>query len=40
MRVMSLEAIYSQPNLSRANAAHLVYPYLLGGLVVDRPNQV
>ena len=40
MRLMGLEAIYRKPNLSRANAAHPVYPYLLRGLVVDRPNQV
>jgi putative transposase len=40
MRVMGLEAIYRKPNLSRANAAHPVYPYLLRGLVVERPNQV
>ena len=40
MRLMGLEAIYQKPNLSRANAAHRVYPYLLRHLVVDRPNQV
>ena len=40
MRLMGLEAIYQKPNLSRANAAHRVYPYLLRRLVVDRPNQV
>jgi putative transposase len=40
MRVMGLEAIYRKPNLSRANAAHRVYPYLLRGLVVLRSNQV
>ena len=40
MRLMGLEAIYRKPNLSRANAAHAIYPYLLRGVVVDRPNQV
>lgn len=40
MRLMGLEAIYRKPNLSRANAAHRVYPYLLRGLTVDRPSQV
>lgn len=40
MRVMGLEAIYRKPNLSRANAAHRVYPYLLRGLEVLRSNQV
>jgi putative transposase len=40
MRRMGLEAIYQKPNLSRANAAHRVYPYLLRHLAVTRPNQV
>jgi putative transposase len=40
MRRMGLEAIYRKPNLSRVNAAHPVYPYLLRGLAVERPNQV
>ena len=40
MRLLGLEAIYRKPNLSRANAAHRIYPYLLRGLKVDRPNQV
>jgi putative transposase len=39
MRLLDLEAIYEKPSLSRANAAHPVYPYLLRDLVVDRPNQ-
>jgi len=40
MRVMGLEAIYQKPNTSTAHPAHKVYPYLLRGLVIDRPNQV
>ena len=40
MRVMGLEAIYQKPNTSRAHPGHKVYPYLLRGLIVDRPNQV
>ena len=40
MRLTGLEAIYQKPNLSRANAAHRIYPYQLRHLVVDRPNQV
>ena len=40
MRVMGLEAIYQKPNLSRANAEHRVYPYLLRKLKVERSNQV
>jgi putative transposase len=40
MRVMALEAIYQKPNTSRKHPDHKVYPYLLRGLVIDRPNQV
>jgi putative transposase len=40
MRVMALEAIYQKPNTSRGHPAHKVYPYLLRGLAIDRPNQV
>jgi putative transposase len=40
MRVMGLEAIYQKPNLSRAQAGHRIYPYLLRKLAVTRPNQV
>jgi putative transposase len=40
MRLMGLEAIYQKPNLSRANAAHKIYPYLLRNLLVQRPDQV
>src|ERR1700722_18743639 len=40
MRVMGLEAIYQKPNISQGHADHKVYPYLLRGLMIDRPNQV
>jgi putative transposase len=40
MRVMRIEAIYQKPNTSRRHPEHVVYPYLLRGLVIDRPNQV
>ena len=40
MRVMGLEAIYQKPNTSRSHPGHKVYPYLLRGLAIDRPNQV
>jgi putative transposase len=40
MRVMGLEAIYQKPNTSRSHPGHKVYPYLLRGLVIDRPNLV
>ena len=37
---MDLVAQYPKRNLSLANQAHKVYPYLLRGLVIDCPNQV
>lgn len=40
MRTMGLTAQYPKRNLSLANQAHKVYPYLLRNLVIDRPNQV
>jgi len=40
MRVMGIEAIYQKPNTSKGHPDHKVYPYLLRGLTIDRPNQV
>jgi putative transposase len=40
MRLMGLWAIYQKPNTSRPDPEHKVYPYLLRGLTIDRPNQV
>lgn len=40
MRLMRLEAIYPKPDLSRPRREHAVYPYLLRGLFINRPNQV
>ena len=40
MRLMGLAAIYQAPRTSAPHPAHRVYPYLLNGLVIDRPNQV
>ena len=40
MRRMGIEAIYRRPNTSKAAAGHKIYPYLLRGLGVERPNQV
>ena len=40
MRRMGVEALYRKPNTSRRHPRHLVYPYLLRGLAVTRPNQV
>jgi putative transposase len=40
MRRMGIEALYRRPNTSQPAPGHKIYPYLLRGLVVDRPNQV
>jgi putative transposase len=40
MRLMGLRAIYQKPNTSQQHPEHKVYPYLLRGLIIDRPNQV
>ena len=40
MKKMGVEAIYRKPNLSKRHDAHLIYPYLLSDLAIDRPNQV
>lgn len=40
MRRMRIEALYRRPNTSKPAPGHKIYPYLLRGLVIDRPNQV
>lgn len=40
MRLMGIEAIYPRPKTTRPHPEHKVYPYLLRGLTIDRPNQV
>src|SRR5881227_225306 len=40
IRLLGLVAIYQRPNTSKPAAAHKIYPYLLGGLVIERVNQV
>lgn len=40
MRQMGIEAIYSKPRTSIRRIGHKVYPYLLKGLVIDKPDQV
>jgi putative transposase len=38
---MGLETLYPKPNLSKGGGRdHIVYPYLLRDLTIDRPNQV
>ncbi|EKE67165.1 transposase, partial [Oceanibaculum indicum P24] len=40
MRLMRLMPIYQKPNTSKPAKGHRTYPYLLGGLRVERPTQV
>ena len=40
MRRMGIKAIYRRPNTSKPEPGHRIYPYLLRGLPVERPNQV
>jgi putative transposase len=40
MRRMGIEAIYRKPNTSKPALGHKIYPYLLRGMAVTRPNQV
>ena len=39
MKRMGVEALYCEPNTSRRNAGHRIWPYLLRGLKIDRANQ-
>ena len=40
MKRMGIEAIYRKPHTSKPALGHKIYPYLLRGMKVDRPNQV
>ena len=40
MRRMAIETLYRKPNTSKPAPGHKIYPYLLRGLSVTRPNQV
>ena len=40
MRTMGLRAIYRWPRTSKPGPGHKVYPYLLSGMEITRPNQV
>lgn len=40
MRKMGVVAIYQKPRTSTPAPEHKKYPYLLGGLTIDRPGQV
>jgi putative transposase len=40
MKRMGVEALYRKPNTSKPAPGHQIYPYLLRGMTIDRPNQV
>lgn len=40
LRQMGLMAIYPKPNLSKPDPDHKVYPYLLKGVDIIKPNQI
>jgi hypothetical protein len=40
MRLMGIVALGPKPRTTRPAPGHKIYPYLLRGLVIDRPNQV
>ena len=40
MRTMGLKAIYRRPRTTKAVPGHRIYPYLLCGMKITRPNQV
>jgi putative transposase len=40
MKRMGIEAIYRRRNTSNPAPGHKIYPYLLRGMTVERPNQV
>jgi putative transposase len=39
MKRMGIEAIYRRPNTSKPAPGHKIYPYLLRGMTIGRPNQ-
>jgi putative transposase len=40
MLIMGIESLAPQPGTSKRQPKHPVYPYLLRGMTIDRPNQV
>jgi len=40
MQRIGIEAIYAKPRLSDPAPGHRIYPYLLRGVKIERPNQV
>ncbi len=40
MHILGIEALYPKPQLSRPVSGHEIYPYLLRGVSIERPNPV
>jgi putative transposase len=40
MRIMGIEALYRKKKTTKRNPEHAVFPYLLRGMAIDKPNQV
>ncbi len=40
MKRMGVEALYRKPKTTKKHPQHRIYPYLLRGLTINRPNQV
>jgi putative transposase len=40
MRRMGIETLYRKPRTSLPDKAHRIFPYLLSGVTIERPNQV
>jgi putative transposase len=40
MRRMGIEAVYRRPRTTKPEPGHKIYPYLLRGMEITRPNQV
>src|SRR5258708_79800 len=40
MKRMGIEALYRRPRTTKPEPGHKIYPYLLRGIAVTRPNQV
>jgi putative transposase len=40
MRRMGIEALYRRPRTTEPEPGHKIYPYLLRGMAITRPNQV
>jgi putative transposase len=40
MKRMGIEALYRRPRTTKPEPGHKIYPYLLRGMTITRPNQV